>query len=43
VKSLKPNRLNEIDINIEQTALCYNGMLEACFRRAEVDKIKKAA
>lgn len=42
VDQLSANRLPAIDINIQQTALCFNDMLNACQARAASD-VKKAA
>lgn len=42
IEGLKKDRLPAIDMNIEQSALCYSDMLKACVEHANV-KIKKAA
>ncbi|MBC7428629.1 MAG: hypothetical protein H7336_08465, partial [Bacteriovorax sp.] len=42
INGLHESRLSEININIEQTAHCYNNILDACQARAG-GKIKKAA
>lgn len=43
INGLKKERLGEININIEQTAICYNDMLSACVARSISVPIKKAA
>lgn len=42
IEGLRPDRLGDININIEQTAHCYNEMLIACRARSEMPA-KKAA
>lgn len=43
IEGLKRDRLPAINHNIEQTALCYINMLEACATAASIVKVKKAA
>jgi pyrroloquinoline quinone (PQQ) biosynthesis protein C len=43
IQGLSSERLDLIDMNIEQTALCYGDMLNACKARALKQTIRKAA
>jgi thiaminase len=43
IEGLKAERLGAIDINIEQTAICYADMLNACKAKAVKQHVKKAA
>lgn len=43
IESLKSHRLPEININIEQTAICYVAMLDACKEKALRKTLKKVA
>jgi hypothetical protein len=43
ISSLPHNRLELIDINVEQTAVCYIDMLLACKRRAKAYVLDEAA